>query len=76
MLLSVTGVSISIFCDVQTVKDTTWFARSGSIMVLFAAIVEYRLSSFIYGEVDQAAKETAKLRAVMPSVSDNPLFNK
>ena len=75
LLLAVISVIISIICDVQSVKDTTWFARSGSIVVLLAAIVEYRISSFVYEDVDQAAQDTAKKRAIMPAVSDNPLVD-
>jgi|NGEPerStandDraft_5_1074534.scaffolds.fasta_scaffold49199_1 hypothetical protein len=66
---------ISVFCDIQSVENTTWFSRSGSIMVLVAAIVEYRLSSYVYDDVDTAAQETAKKRASMPQISDNPLVN-
>jgi hypothetical protein len=75
LLLAVISVIVSIICDLQSIENTTWFARSGSIVVLLAAIVEYRLTSFVYEDVDQAAIKTAQKRAVMPSVSDNPLVD-
>lgn len=74
LLFAVISVIISISCDLQSIEDTTWFARSGSIVVLLAAIVEYRLSSFLYDDVHQAAIKTTKKSAVISSVLDDPLI--
>lgn len=51
----------SVFGDLYSEKDTTWFARSGAILVLFAAIVEYRLSSFLFDDIHSAAVKNAAL---------------
>lgn len=66
---------VSIYLDILSSEDSNWFSRSGSIMVLLAVIVEYRLSSYIYEDIDNATRQTAKKRAVMPKVSDNPLVD-
>ena len=76
--LLITGIifaTASGYFDIKSVCDTTWFARSGSVIVLLAAIVEYRISSYMYDEIYEAAKETARKKAVMPNVSDNNLVN-
>ena len=38
--------------------------------VLVAAIVEYRLSSYLYDDIDQATKRTAQKRAIMPHANE------
>jgi hypothetical protein len=76
LILGIVCTVISIFCDIKSVEDTTWFARSGSLLVLVAAIVEYRLSSYLYDDIDIAAQKTAKKRASMPQISDNSLVDK
>lgn len=45
---------ISIIADYYS-NDVNWFARSGSIIVLLAAIVEFKVSSHIYDEIQRAA---------------------
>ena len=71
LLLGVILAAISYYCDTQSIKDTTWFARSGAIVVLFSAIVEYRLSQYIYEDVLQAAIKTARINAVLPFNEDS-----
>jgi hypothetical protein len=76
--LLITGVIcalLSIFMDADSAKFTTWFARSGSLIVLVAAIVEYRLSSHLYEDIYKAAKETARKKSAMPDISNTPLVN-
>ncbi|MUK48265.1 hypothetical protein [Aliivibrio fischeri] len=71
LLTAISFAAISVVCDVQSPEITTWFARSGSIVVLFAVIVEFRLSSYIYEDVLKAAQVSAKKKGL--KVSDNPL---
>ena len=71
LLTAISFAGISVFCDFQSAEVTTWFARSGSIVVLLAVIVEFRLSSYIYEDVLKAAQESAKKKGL--KVSDNPL---
>lgn len=68
--------SFSVFLDVKSLDETFWFARSGSILVLAAAIVEYRLASFIYEDIFRAQKQTDRKKAAMPNVSGNELVNR
>lgn len=75
LVISILFSMASMFVDVQTVDDTIWFQRSGAVLVLFAAIVEYRLASYSHDEVYDAIKVTAKKRAVMPNISNNDLVN-
>ena len=75
LIISIVFSMASMFFDIQTVDDTIWFQRSGAVLVLFAAIVEYRLASYSHDEVFDAIKVTAKKRAVMPNISDNDLVN-
>ena len=44
---------VSVIADYYSI-DCNWFARSGAITVLLAAIVEYRISSHIYGDIYRA----------------------
>ena len=71
LLIGILCSVASILFDVQSTENTIWFARSGAIIVLVSAIVEYRLSSFIYADIAQAAQKTALKLASMPKVSDN-----
>jgi len=73
LTLGIIFSAVSLYIDIQSVSETTWFARSGSIVVLLAVVVEYRLSSYLYDDIDTAAKKTARKKAVMPSFSDNSL---
>lgn len=75
LLLGIIFSVVSVYLDIQSIEDTTWFSRSGSIVVLMAVIVEYRLSSYVYDDIDAASQGTARKRATMPSVSDNPLVD-
>ncbi|WP_199450047.1 hypothetical protein [Vibrio harveyi] len=71
LLAAIIFAAISVVCDFKSPEDTTWFARSGSIVVLLAVIVEFRLSSYIYEDVLKAAQDSAKKRGV--KVSANPI---
>jgi hypothetical protein len=75
LILGLICASVSIVLDVNTAECTTWFARSGSIIVLVAAIVEYRLSSYLYGDIYQAAKKSAVRSAALPKVSQSSFIN-
>lgn len=44
---------ISVIADYYS-ANYDWFARSGAIAVLLAAIVEYRISSHIYDDIYRA----------------------
>ena len=63
-----------MFGDFYSEKDTTWFARSGAILVLFAAIVEYRLSSFLFDDIHNAAVKNAIKNAAISTFEDNKLL--
>jgi hypothetical protein len=71
LLIAISFAGISIIFDIQSAEDTAWFARSGSIVVLLAVIVEFRLSSYIYEDVLKAAQESARNKGL--KVSDNSL---
>lgn len=75
LIIGIICASVSIFLDVSTVECTAWFARSGSLIVLVAAIVEYRLSSYSYDDIYQAAKKSAKRSAALPQVSDSKFID-
>jgi hypothetical protein len=64
----------SILADLYSEKDTTWFARSGAILVLFSAIVEYRLSSFLFDDIHKAAVKNAIKNAAISTFEDNKLL--
>ncbi|ENK2930214.1 hypothetical protein AB3D11_004316 [Vibrio vulnificus] len=69
LLAAIIFAAISVACDLKSPEDTTWFARSGSIVVLLAVIVEFRLSSYIYEDVLKAAQDSAKKRGVKVSAN-------
>ena len=71
LFVAVLFTLLSVFVDLQIVESTTWFARSGSIVVLLSVIVEFRLSSYIYVDVLHAARESARKSGF--KVSDNPI---
>ncbi len=73
LLIGVLFSIASILFDVLSTDNTIWFARSGSIVVLVSAIVEYRLASYIYTDIDESIRKTARKRAITPQISDNPL---
>lgn len=75
LIIGLICASFSIYLDIDSVKYTTWFSRSGAIVVLVAAIVEYRLSSYLYEDIYQAAIITARKKATMPNISDSNLVN-
>ena len=76
LLLSVACAVISLYLDSKSIEDTTWFARSGSLVVLASAIVEFRLSKFFYDDVFHSLKKTAKKQSGLSAVSDNKLIQK
>ena len=43
-----------------------WFARSGSVIVLLAVIVEYRISSHIYEDIQRAQLIQSKVNMSVP----------
>jgi len=73
LLIGILFSIVSILLDIRSTDNTIWFARSGSIVVLVSAIVEYKLSSYVYTDIDEAMRKTAQKRAVIPIISDNPL---
>lgn len=50
------GVSWSLTSYFYSIsgEQSTWFARSGAILVLFAIIVEYRLNKMVQAEINNA----------------------
>lgn len=54
LLIGFLGSLFSVFFDIASESNTTWFARSGSLLVLFAVIVEYRLTQFIFRDIRNA----------------------
>lgn len=63
---------ISIVFDIKTDDCISWFSRSGSLLVLFAAIVEYRLTSYIFEDIRTAnIKNAVKNKAAF---QDNKLL--
>ena len=55
---------VSLYLDIQlnetnTCEGSAWFSRSGAVLVLFAAIVEYRLSSYLFDDIHKAAVKNA-----------------
>jgi len=75
LVFGLLSISVSIYFDLCSINSTTWFARSGAIVVLVAAIVEFRLASYSYEDIYNAAIQTARKKASTPSVSDNPMVN-
>lgn len=73
LILSVVFAGVSFYIDWQSVSETTWFSRSGAIVVLAAAFVEFRLSKFLYDDVFNSLKKTARKQAGMPAISDNKI---
>lgn len=65
---------VSIYSDLSTVKETTWLARSGAILVLFAAIVEYRLSAFLFDDIHKAAVKNAIKNTAISTFDNNKLL--
>lgn len=65
LLLSVLIVVTSFAIDLCT-TSSTFFARSGSLMVLFAVIVEYRISGFIYDDIQKAMLLNSKIDVPIP----------
>ncbi len=71
LLIAIGFAALSMFFDLQSAECTTWFARSGSIVVLLSVIVEFRLSSYVYEDVLQAAKESTRKAGL--KIHDNPI---
>jgi len=74
LVLAIVCAIISFYLDCQSLKETTWFSRSGSLVVLAAAFVEFRLSKFLYDDVFNSLKKTARKQAGMPAISDSKLI--
>ncbi len=63
----------SLYLDLKFNSDNNWFSRSGSLLVLCSAIVEYRLSLYIFGDIHKInIKNAIKNKAI--SSSDNQLL--
>jgi hypothetical protein len=67
---SLIGVSIlvavvSVVADYYS-TDYNWFARSGSVVVLLAAFVEFKISSHIYDDIQRAQFMQTKVKMSVP----------
>jgi len=71
LLIGVLAVITSALIDIAIPERSNWFARSGSLLVLCAAVVEYRLLAYLYDDIHIAAQKTARKLAVFPEISDN-----
>jgi hypothetical protein len=56
---------ISIVSDYYS-NNYNWFARSGSIVVLLAAFVEFKISSHIYDDIQRAQFMQTKIEMPVP----------
>lgn len=65
LLVSVIFVATSLIIDLCT-SSSTLFARSGSILVLFSVIVEYRISGFVYDDIQRAMLLSRKIDISVP----------
>lgn len=43
-----------------------WFARSGSVIVLFSVVVEYRIYGHIYEDIQRAQFQQSKINLSLP----------
>lgn len=60
-----------LFSVVSAIADCysdslNWFARSGAIVVLIAVVVEYRISSHIYEDIQRAQFQQSKIDLSVP----------
>ena len=56
---------ISVVADYYS-TDYNWFARSGSVVVLLAAFVEFKVSSHIYDDIQRAQFMQTKVKMSLP----------
>lgn len=71
LLVAVFFAALSVHCDLQSMEATSWFGRSGSLIVLLSLIVEFRLSPFVYDDVHEATKNNTRKSGV--KISNNPI---
>ncbi len=62
---AITVVIISAIADYFT-TNFNWFTRSGSVAVLLAAFVEFKISSHIYDEIQRAQFMQKRLDMYIP----------
>jgi hypothetical protein len=55
----------SVFGDYVS-ESYNWFSRSGSIVVLLSVVVEYRISSHIYEDIQRADFQQSKINLLVP----------
>ncbi len=61
VLLTITSFILDIyFCGFN------WFARSGALMVLLAAIVEFRISGHIYDDIQRSQLTSSIVNSSIP----------
>jgi hypothetical protein len=65
ILLPVIFMGISLINDMYT-STSTLFSRSGSMLVLFAAVVEFRISNIIYNDIWKATFLNKKIDISTP----------
>ncbi|HCM1204851.1 TPA: hypothetical protein N2883_004524 [Vibrio parahaemolyticus] len=65
LFIAVTFSLISVFGDYLFV-GFNWFARSGAILVLIGAVVEYRVSSHIYEDIQRVQFQQSKISLPVP----------
>ena len=65
LLMALISVIASIIGDFFTVSYH-WFSRSGSIIILLAVIVEYRISAHIYDDIQMAQFLQGKIELPIP----------
>ncbi|TMU24513.1 hypothetical protein E0L35_09705 [Halomonas sp. ATBC28] len=61
VLVALVSVAADYFYD-----SWNWFARSGAIVVLLAAVVEYRIYNHIYDDVQRAQFQQTKIDLSVP----------
>ena len=61
VLFSVASAVADCYSD-----SLNWFARSGAIVVLIALVVEYRISSHIYEDIQRAQFLQSKINPSIP----------
>lgn len=61
ILIALCSVVGDLFSD-----NYSWFARSGSIVVLLAIIVEFRVSTHVYDDIQRAQFLSKKIDLSMP----------
>ena len=72
LIISISVVAISLWLSFLY-KDLTWFERSGSLMVLFSAIVEFRNIKLQQAINDKAAVSAEGIAGVLIPTSQPPM---